>query len=543
MVAEKDSIIVAIELGTSRISGIAGKKKDGTMQVLAYAEEPTTAMCIKRGIVYNIEKTTQSIKQVIAKLKGHLKLNISQVYVGIGGQSVRSINNEKHRNMLTQTCITADHIDSMRQESYNIPNADYELIENFPQGYIIDGNATDEPVGVMGTNIQGKYLNVVARRQLKTNIENCFNGTEVHIADMSLSAYELAKNVLNETEKRGGSVLVDLGAGTTTVVIYKNNLLRYLVTLPIGSQNITKDLTSFDIDFEEAEKVKKTYGNAFVEGAENGANEILTQSYTTSNGKNVKLTLIQDAIEARLTEIIRNVDKQIYSSGCTKEQLLGGVVLTGGGATMKNIEKAFSKELKMDKVRVANSTGQTVIKNSNVTSLNLEGCTSNTIISLLFAGEENCVGDPFKGNEDLFEKNEREKEIADRKAAEENKKKAEDDALVKLEKYKNNMREGVDKLNKRAERLKEDLKDRRMRELAESEYIEARELLGTDYDYSVATLQANDKFKQVVREAKELSEKYEEALQGLKNAIGDSKKATSISSKIGGFFRDIISED
>ena len=113
---EKD-FIVAIELGSSKISAIAGKKKDGTMHVLAYAEERTTA-CVKRGVVWNIEKTYQSVNNVIAKLENVLKTKVVTAYVGLAGQSLRSYRCVVKRNKLTQSYITNEAVDSIRQESY-----------------------------------------------------------------------------------------------------------------------------------------------------------------------------------------------------------------------------------------------------------------------------------------------------------------------------------------------------------------------------------------------------------------------------------------
>ena len=416
--ADKDSIIVAIELGTSRISGIAGKRKDGSMQILAYAEEKTTS-CVKRGIVHNIDKTTQSIKSIISKLQASLKLNINQVYVGIGGQSVRSVKSKVRRNMMTQTYINADHIDAMNDESYNVTVPDCELLGNFAQGFVVDSNVVDDPVGVMGTNIEGEYLNVIARRKLRGNIENCFNNTDVRIAETKLSAYELAKNVLTDQEKRAGSVLVDLGAGTTTVVVYKNNIVRHLVTLPIGSANITQDLMNLEIDEAEAEEVKQKYGNAYIEDSES-SDDYLSQTYTTSYDRKVKISEIQHIIEARLTEIIANVKNQISNTPYAN-QLLGGIVLTGGGANMKNIEKAFANlNLNIDKVRIARSLNQPVIKNSDVKNLSTDNGMGNSIISLLISGDANCVGDEkYDPNGNMFDNDKKEKDIAERRAKEE----------------------------------------------------------------------------------------------------------------------------
>lgn len=169
MTATEKDFIVAIELGSSRISAIAGKKKDGTMQVLAYAEEKNTA-CIKRGVIYNIEKTYQSINNLLAKLESTLKAKIKYAYVGISGQSLRSYRCVVKRNLITQSYITNEIIDSIRQESYEIPFADCMVLDNFPQEYVVDQDTNIDPVGVMATNIDGEFLNIIARNKIRNHI-------------------------------------------------------------------------------------------------------------------------------------------------------------------------------------------------------------------------------------------------------------------------------------------------------------------------------------------------------------------------------------
>ena len=227
MAASNETIVVAVELGTSRISGIAGKKKEGSFQIMAYAEEQTTA-CIKRGLVYNVEKTTQSIRNVIDKISQTLHQDVTRVYIGIGGQSVRSIRKKVPRNMLNQTSISAAHIQELQRESMDINIPDCELLENIVQGYVVDSLPVDDPQGVFGSNIEGEYLNIIARNQLRGNIRTCLNQVGVEIAGTRLSALELAKNVLTEQEKRAGCAMIDLGAGTTTVVVYRQNIVRFV---------------------------------------------------------------------------------------------------------------------------------------------------------------------------------------------------------------------------------------------------------------------------------------------------------------------------
>ena len=334
---EQETIIVAIELGSSKIAGIAGKMKDGTMQIMAYAEDKTTD-CVKRGVVYNIEKTTQSIKTVVSKLEAALKMKITRTYIGLGGQSVRAVKSVVQKNMLTPTYINQIHIDDITDESHAVPYDDYELIGYFTQEFVIDTNVAADPVGIMGTNIEGKFLNVIANSRLRHNIKTSFENLGLDIADYHLSAFVLANSVLTDAEKRSGTALIDFGAGTTTITVLKNNIVRQIITLPIGINNIRQDLCDLQIEPAEADQVLLTYADATVDKRAADENEP-EPTYTTSDGRSIELSTIHQIIDARLQEILMNVENQLHNSDYA-DKLLGGVVITGGGANIPNIDKA-----------------------------------------------------------------------------------------------------------------------------------------------------------------------------------------------------------
>ena len=303
---EQESIIVAIELGSSKISGIAGKMKDGTMQILAYAEDKTTD-CVKRGVVYNIEKTTLSIKTIISKLEAALKMKITRTYIGLGGQSVRSVKSVVQKNMLTPTYINQAHIDLITDESHEVPYEDNELIGYFNQEFVVDTNVAADPVGIMGTNIEGKFLNVIANCRIRNNIKTSFENIGIDIADYRLSAFELANSVLTDAEKRSGTALIDFGAGTTTISVLKNNIVRQIITLPMGISNITQDLCDLQIEPSEAEQLMLTYADATADITADEENEQL-KTYTTSDGRQIEVREIHRIIGARLHEILLNVE-------------------------------------------------------------------------------------------------------------------------------------------------------------------------------------------------------------------------------------------
>jgi cell division protein FtsA len=524
-----EPIIVAVELGTSRISGIAGKKKDGSFQILAYAEEQTTA-CIKRGLVYNVEKTTRSIQKVVEMLSQTLGQKVYRVYVGIGGQSVRSIRKKVPRNMLEQTSITAAHIEELRKESMDIAIPDYELLENIPQGYIIDSSPTDDPQGVYGSNIEGEFLNIVARKQLRGNIQTCFNNVGIEIAGTKLSPIELAKNMLTEHEKRAGCAMVDLGAGTTTVVVYKQNIIRYLVTIPIGFNNIVDDLKSLlQIEDKEATDVLIKYGNAYVDPDED-VTELLKDNYKTSNGNLKPVIGIHEIINARLTEIIVNAVVQIVNSGYS-DVLLAGVVITGGGANMKNIDKAFKnnpRQKKFELIRVAKSIVQPVIKSTNAASLTLDNAMSGSVISLLLSGGVNCVSPQAYSGNDIFEANKTDQTIHENTAKNDAEKKLIDDMIARLTTFKDRMREHINRLIRQQNAIEANPKNKALRNEGLQYIDEAMAVCNEDYNKLLQSLEVKLKNDQRINEAKSLEQKLSEQASTLKDAIAKAKKSTSL---------------
>ena len=376
--------IVAIELGSSKISGIAGKKlPDGSIQILATASENASG-CIRKGVIYNLDKTTQSLTSIIKKLESTLKASIGKVYIGVGGQSLRTIRNTEVRHMEEETKISQELIDSLKDSNRNVPIVGHQILGVVPQEYKVGNDLIVDPVGVQTDHIEARFLNIIARNNVKDNVTKCCNSAPFEIAEDAedlIAPLALADAVLNSSEKRSGCVLVDFGADTTTVSVYKNNILRHLAVIPLGGNNITRDICSQQIEEEDAEALKIRFAQAYIEPKEN---EDENKSYRLENGTSINAILLEDIVEARLNEILDNVANQIVLSGYDNK-LLAGAIITGGGINLKNMEEAFTKRTKIEKLRVAKDT-HIVLKGIEVKK---DG-TNNTLIALLAAGKENC---------------------------------------------------------------------------------------------------------------------------------------------------------
>ena len=386
--------IVAIELGSSKMTGIAGKKNlDGSIQVLACVKEDSSS-CIHKGVVYNIDKTAQSLTSIVSKLEKQLKTQITQVYVGVGGQSIRSIRNVISKELPGETLVTQDMVIELMDANRNMKYPDQEILDAAVQEYKVDSQYQLEPVGIQCSHIEGNFLNILQRKTFYKNLNKCFEAAEINVAEMYLAPLALADSVLTETEKRSGCALVDLGADTTTVSVYSKNILRHLAVIPLGSNNITKDIASLQMEESEAEKMKLKYGSAYTDNSDIDNN----MKYSIDQDRSVEMRKFIEIVEGRLEEIIANVWCQVPEEYCDK--LLGGIILTGGGSNMKDIEKAFQNYTRIDKIRIAKFVTHTIT--SQNADVNAHNGMMNTVLGLLAKGDINCAGHAIDPNGDLF---------------------------------------------------------------------------------------------------------------------------------------------
>ncbi len=323
--------IVAIELGSSKITGIAGKKNsDGSISILAVVKEDSTS-CIRKGVVFNIDKTVLCLTNIIKKLETTLKTNIARVYVGVGGQSIRSVKNVIIKDLPAETVVTQDMINELMDANRSMTYAEQEILDAATQEYKVDALYQLDPVGIPCSRLEGNFLNILWRKTFYKNLNQCLNKAGVEIAELYLAPLALADAVLTETEKRTGCALIDLGADTTTVLVYYKNILRHLAVIPLGSENITKDITSLLMEDSQAEQMKLKYASAYTDNSDIDDNK----KYPIDQDRKVDSRKFIEIVESRLQEIIENVFYQIPNEYADK--LIGGIILTGGGSNLSLI--------------------------------------------------------------------------------------------------------------------------------------------------------------------------------------------------------------
>lgn len=530
--------IVAIELGSSKISGIAGKKlPDGSIQILAMASE-NASDCIRKGVIYNLDKTTLSLTSIIKKLESTLKASIGKVYIGTSGQSLRTIRNTEVRHLEEETKISQELIDSIKDSNRSVPIVGYQILGVAPQEYKVGNDLVTEPVGVQTDHIEGRFLNIIARKNVKENIRQCCEQVPIEIAEDAedlIAPLALADAILTATEKRSGCVLVDFGADTTTVSIYKNNILRHLAVIPLGGNNITRDICSQQIEEEDAEALKIRFAQAYVEPKEDDDEN---KTYTLENRCSIQAILLEDIVEARLNEILDNISNQVAISGYDNK-LLAGAILTGGGINLKNLEAAFIKRTKIEKIRVAKET-RISLKGMEVKK---DG-TQNTLISLLYAGKENCclempepkAKEPQKPQrhvqESLFTDSGESMEAA--RAEEERKRQLEKEAIIAEQKAKKE----AEKAAAEAERMAAETEKKRKAEC--EELIQEAVKLKNEGEFRNALKKLEKARRMKIADKSEAINSIEKEVQKLKN---ENSFWGNLSKKVSDVVEKVLNED
>lgn len=376
----QSGFIAAIDLGTSKITGVVGRKNDsGVISILACETIPSNN-CIRRGLVYNIEETGARVRKLVNMLENKLNRKIGKVYVSLAGQSLHTVAFREIKQLSSSGIVTEQVIDQLRQaaEKYTPEMKKKYAIADVE--YFIDDKPEQNPVGVTCSQIEAHFQMVVGRPNLLSNIEKSVsNKAQVKIVDYIVGPMASAAIVLSDEEKELGCAFIDFGGGTTTLSVYKGSILRWMAVIPFGGRSITKDICDLNFIESEAEQLKIKFGKAFEQKESS-----LFSSPFSSNKSDVDLTELNKVIRMRLDEITANIKEQIRLSGF-QEQLGAGVIISGGASQLKNLDQYLSEKLKMP-VRKA-SAKKTFI--NNFPELTNDPALTQPLGMLLFA-KENC---------------------------------------------------------------------------------------------------------------------------------------------------------
>lgn len=362
--------ITAIEIGSSKVAGTVGIATYEGINIIAYASEPVEGF-ISKGVVRNVDATSACLTNIINRLEAQLdnKVTIEKAYTTIGGISVRSIKSTVKREFDEYKKITPEIIDAMAIDNDNefvVPEG-YQKVQVIVQEYKLDGSVNTAPTGFHTRSIEGSYLNILINEQFMKQLGESFEMAKIEIVD-SFTAAKLDADILLNKDDKHSCALVNMGAETTTISIYTNELLRKLVVMPLGGENITKDISTQHVSREEAESIK------------------IFKGYGSTNGDNAPIATetLNKIIAARIQEILLNIKHQIDSSG----EKVGHIFFTGGAAKLKNLKTLIDEYLPDYTTRIITEPSLRCFSDSGL-SLASDAITP-TLFGLLSTGKENC---------------------------------------------------------------------------------------------------------------------------------------------------------
>lgn len=340
----RSNVIAAVDAGTSKISCLIGEIHDNnTLEVLGKGSAPSHGM--KRGAITDIDECAKSIELAVIEAENASNVRVHSVVAGVSGEFILAgTSRGKHKITGKNHEVTEADLKRVITSASNVKMGEgKQILHVVPMGYYIDGhNGIRNPLGMVGSKLEVDAFLIAGEETYLQNIARTFQktGLELELGDYVYSSLASAHSVLEESEKNLGIVLVDIGAGTTKINVYKGGVLIHSRVLPLGGDNLTYDIAmTFKIPLSEAENLKITKGCACPEflTADEEEEEVEAISFSESESINIQRKMLSEIIEARLMDIFEAIRKEILKLN-NNGIFIAGTVLTGGTARLKHVQ-------------------------------------------------------------------------------------------------------------------------------------------------------------------------------------------------------------
>lgn len=334
--------IVGLDIGTTKIACFIGERsQNDKIRILGFGK--TESVGVERGVVRNIRDTSDSIRRAVSEASEMAGYDVTEVYVGIAGQHIKS------RTNTGSIMIPADHrqieksdVEQLIEDQYRVMlEPGEEIIHVFPQSFTVDNDKLEteiNPVGVAGKCLMANFHIVTGNAANVRNIRDAVEEAGLKIKGVVLEPIASAYAVLDDRDKNAGVALVDIGGGTTDIAIFQDGIIRHTSVLPLAGNVITNDIReSCKILKHQAESLKTKFGSC-VPNLVNQDDIIAIPGIRNQPPREISVKTLAGIIKARMQLILEQVQYEIQLSGYER-QLIAGVVLTGGGARLKNIKE------------------------------------------------------------------------------------------------------------------------------------------------------------------------------------------------------------
>lgn len=372
---EQSGFIAVVELSTAKITGIVARKNaQGVITILASEIMPSEG-CVKYGVIYNIDLAAGKIKRLVSLLENKIGKKIGSIYVSVAGKSLRALEHSETKLLDGNTTITMAMLDSMDQQAkLNKPDFFTNYSVHEPQ-YFVDGISDENPIGKTASSVEARSIVVVGPPNIKANLKRSIEEKgQVQIKSYITGAVAAGALVVDLEDRQKGCALIDFGAGTTTVSVYKDGLLKFMTVIPFGGRTVTKDVQELGFTADQAEEYKIKYGKLGKRTHEDEENK----------PSDVDLRELNKVIQLRMDEIILNVLNQMKVAGFY-DGLDAGILTIGGASQMKGLNEYLEEKAQMP---VKRATPKRVYINNASEILNDPAYTQ--VLGLLLFANENC---------------------------------------------------------------------------------------------------------------------------------------------------------
>ncbi|MGK0288652.1 MAG: cell division protein FtsA [bacterium] len=341
----ENKLIVGLDIGTTKICVVAAElDNDGNIGILGIGTSPSEGL--NKGVVANIGAAVKSIKKAVIACELKSGIKIENVYAGIAGHHIQGINSEGVV-AVKGTTITESDIQRVIESARAFNAPDKDIIHTLSQEYIVDGqDGIKDPIGMAGKRLQAKVHIVLGAVTSATNIIECCKEAGLNVISIVLEPLASSLAVLEREEKELGVILLDIGGGTTDMVIYRNEAIVYTSVLPIGGNQVTNDISvGLRAPRTEALRIKHEFGTALKKSVRD--DEIITVSGISGRQERIiSKHLLTEVLEARFREIFELIAQEIDVSGYGPTSATG-VVLTGGSSLLSRLDTLASEVLNM----------------------------------------------------------------------------------------------------------------------------------------------------------------------------------------------------
>lgn len=334
--------LIAIDFGSTHISVMAAEvMENGAVRILS--EESKPADDIKWGIVEKPSGASFKVSELLKLLKNSAKMqDISLVSVAVGAKSMKSVQISISRfvgvSNVVSELLLSDMLDECKRK---VAIPDTTVFDITPSAYLLDGVRMDDPVGYTAGQITGIYNVVLGNKIIKTELERCIDRTGIMLECSPMMVEAVSTAVLEENEQKVGCALINLGATTTTLAVYHDDILQKLLTVPLGANNITKDIQELGITEMNAERLKCLKGAAMEMLVEEPVYIQIAAAEAAAEPVKISTQFLATIIEARLEEMLAPVFEVIDS---LPFKLEAGIVLSGGGAKLNGIVEYITQK-------------------------------------------------------------------------------------------------------------------------------------------------------------------------------------------------------